>query len=129
MTTISGAVSWLPQTWAQQDAASSRAADIQDFLDTSAAFSNGLASISQMRMKALGDLAARAAISRVQAATEKKHAALAKELESASSRPPGPTGTIDLPNGSTLDLAKNTFTLRNGTVLDITTGRKVDKTV
>jgi hypothetical protein len=84
MTTINGpyVVDWLSSallTGQQpQGAAARRQADLQTFLDTSAAIANTFASISQNQVQGMGNLAAQAAVDRLKAATKAKLAEIDK---------------------------------------------------
>jgi hypothetical protein len=77
----------------------------------------------QNQAQGLAALAIQNATNRVKADLGKK----IDELATATSQPSitaAPT-FVYLPDGSVLNLAKNTFTLADGSVLDITTGMKV----
>jgi hypothetical protein len=145
MTSISGAASWLAGAygsinntssasdgWLASTLASRKTSyapgTINNFLNTSSSVANIFAGVSQNLVSGLGDLAARTATARMQADTQKKLDALIKETTDLTFDSSPPTSITTAGDG-TLDLVANTFTLRDGTVLDITTGRKVDKTI
>lgn len=101
----------------------------EGFEATQSAASNALLTTFSDRISGAGDLAARAALKRIQDAIKAKIAeqsagsdeniipATKKSVFSVSS-----TTTLD--GGSKIDLDANTLTLSDGTVIDITTGVK-----
>jgi len=141
MTSIpsSSAATWLPSAvsaqsqsannWISQNLDPSgslglpRSAAIQDFMDTTTAVADALASTQQNKAQGLAAIAIQAATLRVKGDLSRK----IDELANATSLPPlaAPPDSVHLADGSMLNLAKNTFTLADGTVLDITSGMKV----
>jgi hypothetical protein len=130
----SGAAMWLPATvsaisqdtsnWISQSLdPNSQSAALQDFMDTSAAVADALSGAQANQAQGLAALAIQAATARIKGDLGKQIG----ELGSATSAPSIPyvPPTIYLADGSILNAAKNTFTLADGTVLDITTGMKV----
>lgn len=142
MTSISGAASWLEGAyiniknssadWLESAYASGQSSNsvgsVGSYLKSSAGVADLFAAVSQNQISGLGDLAARAAAQRMDAETQKKLEALIKETMDLSFASNLPTSITTAGDG-TLDLVANTFTLADGTVLDITTGREVDVTV
>jgi hypothetical protein len=136
MTVISSssAAMWLPSAisaqsqsannWISQSLnTSSTSAALQDFMDTAASVADALSGAQLNQAQGLAALAIQAAKVRVSGAVQKQIDALAS---SSSQSTAAPSLTLYLANGSTLDVAKNTFSLPDGTILDITTGMKVD---
>lgn len=141
MTSISSysAATWLPSAvtaqsqgatnWISENLDSSgslglpHSAALQDFLDTTSAVADTFAGAQQNQAQGLAALAIQAATARIKAELGTK----IDELANATSLPPptAPSGFVHLADGSVLNLAKNTFTLADGTVLDITSGMKV----
>jgi len=142
MTSIAsyGAALWLPAavsaqsqdtsnwiTQSLQPSASSlglpQSTALQAFMDTAAAVADTFASAQTNRAQGLAALAIQAVNDRVYGEVQKQ----IDELANSTSQPSAPTATatIYLADGSILNAAKNTFTLADGTVLDITTGMKV----
>jgi|SRR5689334_13356219 hypothetical protein len=136
MTSIpsSGAALWLPSAvsaisqdannWISQslDPSASSAA-LQDFMDTTAAVADALSGAQTNQAQGLAALAIQAASNRINGDLGKKIDELANST-SQTLIPPAPA-SVYLADGSVLNAAKNTFTLADGTVLDITTGLKV----
>ena len=105
-----------------------KSAILRDFISNGEASASAFASIAQTQLTGLANLAAQAGITRARTqAADKIDALLSGETTVPSSIDGNALSRIDLANGSTLDLTANTFTLRDGRVLDITTGRTVDK--
>lgn len=104
----------------------------EDFEATQQAAVNALSGALSNNITAAGDLAAKAALKRVQTEINKK----IEELRAAKDEniiPPSRnsvfsvTSQTTLDGGSRIDLDANTLTLPNGTVVDLTTGlKKVD---
>ena|SRR2546423_14776566 len=134
----SSAATWLPSVIAQQSPDANnwisqnldpsgalglpRSAALQDFIDTTSAVANTFATAQQDQAQGLAELAVRAATNRIKTELGRKIA----ELADATAQPSAPAAPseITLADGSILNLAKNTFTLSGGGVLDITTGMK-----
>lgn len=127
---------WLTGVWSiiQADTSSSTTSNGQLGTGTSVvdvnAVAGALAGIAQNQVTSEGDIVARVAAARIQAET----AAKAKSQAALATSPP----TIPKPvfpssvttdNNTKIDLSKNTMTLSNGTVINVTTGTKVDLTV
>lgn len=145
MNTISSynAATWLPSAvsaqsqdannWISQSFDTSgslglpHSAALQDFIDTTSAVADAFAGAQQNQAQGLAALAIQAATDRVKADLNKK----IDELTNSTSQLPvaAAPASIHLANGSVLNLAKNTFTLSDGSILDITTGMKVVGTV
>lgn len=96
---------------------------LQDFIDTTSALADAFAGAQQNQAQGLAALAIQAATNRIKGELGKK----IDELANAASQPsiPAAPATVYLADGSLLNLAKNTFTLSDGSTLDITTGMKV----
>ncbi len=125
---------WLPATvsaisqdtsnWISQSLdPSSQSAALQDFMDTAASVADALSGAQTNQAQGLAALAIQAASDRVNGAIQKQIDELGGSTSPSSA--PAATPTIYLADGSVLNAAKNTFTLSDGTVLDITTGMKV----
>jgi hypothetical protein len=138
MTSISSysAATWLPSVVAQQDSNNwisqnldasgglglPRSAALQDFINTGTAVANTFATAQQNQAQGLAELSVRAGTNRLKNELGKKIAEMA-DATAQSSIPAAPS-EITLADGSILNLAKNTFTLSGGGVLDITSGLK-----
>src|SRR5436305_5887005 len=134
----SSAATWLPSVIAQQSQDANNwisqnldpsdglglphSAALQDFIDTTTSVANTFATAQQNQAQGLAALAIQAATNRIKGELGRKIA----ELVDATARPsiPAAPSEITLADGSILNLAKNTFTLSGGGVLDITTGMK-----
>jgi hypothetical protein len=134
----SSAATWLPSVIAQQSQDANNwisqnldpsgalglphSAALQDFIDTTTAVANTFASAQQNQAQSLAALAVQAATNRIKSEFGRKIA----ELADATAQPstPAAPSEITLADGSILNLAKNTFTLSGGGVLDITSGMK-----
>jgi hypothetical protein len=145
MNTISSynAATWLPSAvsaqsqdasnWISQSLDTSgslglpHSAALQDFIDTTSAVADAFSGAQQNQAQGLAALAIQAATNRIKADLNKK----IDELTNSTSQLPvaAAPASIYLANGSVLNLAKNTFTLSDGSILDIATGLKVTRTV
>lgn len=123
-----GANNWISQnldpTSQSQGLGLPNSAALQDFLDTTAALADTFASAQQNQFQGLAVLAIQGASARVKAELAAQIDNLISATSTASTAASAPS-TINLTNGSMLDLTKNTFTLNDGTVLDINSGRKL----
>jgi hypothetical protein len=132
----SNTLDWLTGVWSiiQADISSSTTSNGQlgtgiSTVDVNAV-AGALAGISQNQVVEEGNIVARIAAARIQTET----AAKAKSQAALATSPP----TIPKPifpssvttdNNTKIDLSKNTMTLSDGTVINVTTGTKVDLTV
>jgi hypothetical protein len=141
MNTISSynAATWLPSAvtaqsqnannWISQNLDPSgslglpHSAGIQDFIDTTTAVADSLASTQQNKAQGLAAIAIQVATMRIKRELSQK----IDELANVTSQPPvpAPPTSVHLADGSVLNLANNTFTLADGSVLNITSGMKV----
>ncbi len=100
----------------------------EGFEATQSAASNALLTTFSDRISAAGDLAARAALKRIQSELQEK---IAERSASSDNLIPATknsvfsvSATTTLDGGSKIDLQGNTLTLTDGTVIDLTTGLK-----
>ena len=114
------------QSWAPQNGTSNTGSSIVD----SQAVASAIVGASQNQATAEGNIVARIAAARLKteaAAKAKSQAALATSAPTIP-QPVFPS-SITTDNNTKINLSGNTITLSNGTVLDITTGTKVNLTV
>jgi hypothetical protein len=84
----------------------------------------------------IGEIAANRAVKRIQEEAKARQEKLQAQLAAENTRPYQPTystitetGTAELSGGAKINLDSNTLTMSDGTVIDLTTGLKVNVTV
>ena len=84
----------------------------------------------------IGEIAANRAMKRIQEEAKAKQEKLQTQLADENTRPYQPTystitesGAVELAGGAKINLSSNTLTMSDGTVIDLTTGLKVNVTV
>jgi hypothetical protein len=137
---------WLPRPsmWREAQDRAQRQADIKANEDLTNAIVDKLSNVAAVNISSKGNLAAQAALKRVQAATKAKQEMQQAEAAKAAAdtEPSFPTakdvtlsdGTvikatkgITLAGGTRIDPNAGTMTLSDGTLISLLTGRKVEK--
>lgn len=84
----------------------------------------------------IGEIAANRAMKRIQEEAKARQEKLQAQLADENTRPYQPTysaitesGAVELAGGAKINLSSNTLTMSDGTVIDLTTGLKVNVTV
>ncbi|MBX6328711.1 MAG: hypothetical protein IRY89_09060 [Pseudolabrys sp.] len=111
---------WISQSFTPPSTAGTRQAS---------AFANLLASTMQNQLASLDDIYARQALLRLQEAQQQKldqTMATLDEAQNAISGSSGTNGVITTDMSVTVDMSSNILTLRDGTMIDITTGLRLD---
>jgi type IV secretory pathway VirB10-like protein len=137
---------WNPQPtmWQEIQIRNAKQADILDAESTTAAITSKLTNASANRISGVGNLAAKAALTRIKAATAAKQKQQQDAAERAQRDAPPTSNTpsdvtlsdgtvikasssITLAGGTKINPADNTMTLSDGTLISLLTGRKVEK--
>jgi len=114
-----------PGNWISQSLAPASTAGTS----LASAFANLLASTMQDQLASLDDIYARQALLRLQEEQQQKldqTMATLDEAQNAMSASQGTNGVITTDMSMTVDLNSNILTLRDGTMIDITTGLRLD---
>jgi hypothetical protein len=138
---------WNPQPsmWQEIQIRNAKQADILDAESTTAAITSKLTNASANRISGVGNLAAKAALTRIKAATAAKQKQQQDAADRAQRDAPPETNqpsdvtlsdgtvikadrSITLAGGTKIDSANGTLTLSDGTLISLLTGRKVDTT-
>ena len=138
---------WNPQPsmWQEIQIRNAKQADILDAESTTAAITSKLTNASANRISGVGNLAAKAALTRIKAATAAKQKLQQDAADRAQRDAPPETNqpsdvtlsdgtvikassSITLAGGTKVNTANGTLTLSDGTLISLLTGRKVDTT-
>jgi hypothetical protein len=115
---------WLSQTISAQSSSSS---GISGFLSQSTAFANLLASSVQTQSQSLNDIYAREAMLRIQEDTQKQLDQTMADLQDTQNAITNTTpDPVTTDSSATIDFTANTMTMRDGTVIDITSGVRLN---
>jgi hypothetical protein len=136
---------WLPQKsmWQEVQDQRDRQASIQDNADIISAITSKLTNAATTNFSQQGNLAAKAALARIKAASAAKQAKQQAQADLAARnapvKPPAPTSislsdgtvinvdaSITLAGGTKINTKDGTLTLADGTLVNILTGQKVD---
>jgi hypothetical protein len=117
---------WLAYSYAAKKARS-HGGSVSSFLSRSSSFANLLETSMQAKMSSINDIYARQALLRVQEENLKKLEQNLNDLaEAKDSFADNPPQSITTGSSATIDLDKGIMTMRDGTLIDIKSGLKLD---